>query len=206
MPYAKKKGTGMRRHYRPINKVVNKQIKKYITKPEYKYNDVNTAPYTVLTSGSAQLMNGTVKGTEAVNQRIGYKIRNTYIKAFGDVYTTDNSASMTRIMIVYDKQSNGAAPAVTSILASASPYAQYLQELRHDRFTILYDKMFYTDTQFRTKIWKFQKKINLPTQYYSTGNAGLVSDIQRGSIHLISVTTNSNARLTLSTRVFYTDV
>lgn len=173
-------------------------------RPEIKYIDTGANPYTVTTTGALQCMNAMAKGTSN-SQRIGNRVNAKFAKLFGDIYTTDNSAAMTRLILFYDKQTNGAAPSVTSLLVSASPYSNYLQETKRHRFTILYDRMFYTDSEFKNKIFKINRKLRFQTEYYNTSDTGLVGDIQKGSLYLLAISTNSNARLTLTNRFFYTD-
>ena len=112
------------------------------SRDERKVIDVDPALYAGDTTGSVTLLNGVATGTDFTD-RIGRKIvmRSLYLRGTlspVDGITLDN---MCRVLIVYDMQSNGAAPAITDVLKSATSIAQ-LNMNNRDRFRVIMDKQF----------------------------------------------------------------
>lgn len=163
---------------------------------EKKVIDVDPANYAFDTTGSVTLLNGVATGTDFTD-RIGRKIvlKSMYLR--GILKPVDNNVGNTlcRLIIVYDMQTNGAAPAITDVLKSASPSAQ-LNMNNRDRFKILVDRAYAlggvsdaTTQSFSSgknvySIKKY-KKCNLETLYNGTTNA--VGSIATGSIYMITI-------------------
>lgn len=124
-------------------------------------------------------------------------------------YTTPTTATMTmttpgaafatdicRLMLVFDKQANGAVATLAQILNSAVARS-HLNIDNRDRFRILKDKTFQLEggNGDTTKYWywggrqshaiKIFKKLNLETTFNS-GTAGTIADISTGALYLVS--------------------
>lgn len=195
---------------------------------EQKAIDIALATYQVNTTGAFTLLNGCIQGTD-FNERIGRKIipRSVYIR--GQMYpelartsvtagVQETLAQLGRMILFVDLQPNGAAPAVTDLLNTASSFSQ-LNLNNRDRFRILVDKAFafpnavkaFTalgstsgtyGSNFKLKIYK---KLQMET-IYNSGNAGTIADIQSGALYILwlgseaSGTTDINAMATVRLR------
>ena len=181
---------------------------------ELKYIDVgsNTQTLTagVFTFSAGALLNGCIQGSDATN-RIGRKIVIKSLLLRGDVRlsTTSVGGSPVRILVVYDKQANATAPAITDIL-DVDAYTGRMNLNNRDRFVILMD--FITDPisingNFCQNV-KIYKKCNLES-VFNSGNAGTVGDITSGSIYLFAAQTGNittaNASFVFRSRIRFLD-
>lgn len=200
---------------------------------EKKVNDIAVANYNVNTTGTVTLLANPALGSD-MNNRIGRKIqlRSVYIKGSIQVQQSQTgivSAATTvgtqlcRMIILADLQPNGAAPAITDILNTASP-ASHLNLNFRDRFKIYCDKTwalgpFYFNTTATQSIGmvgspqmipiKKFKKINLESIYNAT-NGGTIADISTGALYMVWIGSTASgaddAIATLGTRVRYDDI
>lgn len=196
---------------------------------ERKVADIDTATYQVNTTGTFTLLAVPVLGSD-FTQRIGRKItlRTVYIK--GRVVTEASTAGPAliaasqhcRMIVFVDMQPNGAAPAVTDLLVSATPASQ-LNLNNRDRFKIIRDKEFvldpyivsftattaYASAPNQVKFCKVFKKINVETIFNAT-NGGTIADITSGALYMFwigsnAAGTNTDSNFIGSTRVRYND-
>lgn len=194
---------------------------------ERKVNDIDTATYQVNTTGSFTLLCLPTVGAD-FNNRVGRKItlKSVYIKGMvlNEQSVTPsagaNGPQHLRMVIFYDCQPNGAAPAVTDLLNSATPASQ-LNLNNRDRFKILADKEYVMDptvysvtaTQSvaafsnQAKYVKKYKKLNLET-IFSTSTGG-IADITSGALFMFWIGSRAagagDANFIGSTRVRYAD-
>jgi len=186
-------------------------------KDERKVIDVDPANYVADTTGSVTLLNGIATGTDFTD-RIGRKIRMKSFYIRGVVRPIDATIGNTlaRLIIVYDMQTNGAAPAITDVLKSASPSSQ-LNMNNRDRFRILIDKQYpigatsdvatqsFAGSPTVHQIKKY-KKLNLEVLFNGTTNA--VGSIATGSIYMITIgdqVANNGGQFNVSTRIRFED-
>lgn len=162
---------------------------------EIKNIDETAAVWTTAsTAWTRTTANDVAQGTSGVT-RIGRKIlmKSLMIK----YYFTGTGATSTglRCIILYDKQTNGALPAVTDVLTSDTIMAaQNLDNAK--RFIILADFYPFDDQSEGMALagnngtgvmYKKYIKMNLETMY--AGNAGTIADIEMGSLIIM---TNGN--------------
>lgn len=193
--------------------------------PELKWNDLADFNVVADTTGAVTLLNGMVRGLDASANRIGRKIFTRQILIRGECATNSANTSiapfagaqLARIIVVYDKDANGATPAVTDILSTANARSQFNLNNR-DRFRILYDKTANFGASQGTnslyanacqQLIDINMSVNLPT-IYNSGNAGTSADINHGAIYLVTVgTTAASATLAanfdLTTRIRFND-
>lgn len=197
--------------YGPVYRVK----KAYFGFLERKFVDVAQAQYNCDTTGSVTLLNGAAQGDD-YNNRIGRKTTNVAVQLRGILQPVDASVefNLSRVMIVYDKQANGAAPAVTDILTAATATAHANLNNR-TRFKILCDKQYATGSYDTTtgyaasitcKNVNLYKKINLPTIWSGTG--ATAGSIVNGAIYLVTIGTNAagtGATLKTTTRIRFID-
>jgi len=185
---------------------------------EKKTVDVDPTALVITTTPTFNLLNGIATGTDFTD-RIGRKValKSLYMRwnlTAEDQTVTDNLA---RILIVYDNQTNGAAPIIGDILKSSNPLSQ-LNLNNRDRFKILYDKTIQmafaanTATQavsFGQNAYcgkKFKSLRN--TEMIFGGTAATVASIQTGSIYLVTIgsaVSPASSSLGFSTRIRFVD-
>jgi len=183
---------------------------------ELKVVDTAVANYALTTTGSVTLINGVATGTDFTN-RIGRKVCWKSILIQGVTVPEDGGVAGTlgRIMLVYDSQPNGALPAVTDVLLTATSLAP-LNLNNRDRFRVLWDKrvaMGYFDTTAtqsvadRTTIEvRKYRKCNLETVF--DGTTAAIGDIQSGSIFMLTISnqpTGTGYNLSATLRLRFTD-
>lgn len=198
-------------------------IKQTYTIPELKYID-RTATGGVAGTGTLSLLNGLTQGTGNTN-RIGRQVMMKSIHIKFEVAGSPFSAtpvspmSTVRAMIVYDCQPNGATPAVSDILETATIGFQTVSgtALRYSqRFKVLYDKRWKLNNQLTaTSTTTYSEiydekyiKINLGTTYADT-STGTITDIDTGALFLLLTSdagvAADNPVLLFYSRVRYTD-
>lgn len=159
---------------------------------ELKFTDVTAATATAVaaltftTPGASFLLNGLVPNSTATG-RIGRRImmKSIYIRLVWSLAATTTGGSPLRMIVVYDKQSNGAAPAVTDVLLTDSAISPNNISNR-DRFVVLCDKLVdpvAVGSQFQVADVVY-KKLNLPVQY-NAGTAGTIADITSGAVYIM---------------------
>lgn len=155
------------------------------------------------------LLNGCGQGANA-GERIGRKLQlRSLLFRWND--SAQAAGKIIRILIVYDKQTDGAViPPITTILANNTinaPMAMGTSE----RFIVLVDE--YVDAiagqaavGSPTRGGKIYRKINLPQHFLNAGNA--LADISSGAIYAMCCVYGSptNSGIGYFSRIRYTDV
>lgn len=196
---------------------------------EKKVIDINSTGYAVENTGTQlQLLNGCVAGSQNFN-RIGRKINLKSLQIHGSIYQADTTSQFTkcRLLIVFDKQSNGAAPTFADIITSqniagttSSTVNDMVNLNNRDRFEIIRDLMYTVDgisdvaTQSYsggTTIVPVDLYIKLGNRetVYNAGTAGTVGDIQSGALYMFLIASQPNATgvsANLSFRTRFVDV
>lgn len=186
-------------------------------KGEKKTIDVDSATYAADTTGTVTLLSEVATGTDFTD-RIGRKInmKSVYVRGFLSPVDTTTSFCLSRLLIVYDNQPNGAAPAITDILKAATSVAQVNLNNR-DRFKILIDKQFPLGNNNNTATQaisgspnvhhvKVFRRLNLIEQF--GGTTAAVGSITTGAIWMVTVGDNAAADggvFKLCTRIRFTD-
>lgn len=180
---------------------------------ELKFVDAAVSFTAWTTAGAIAILNGVAQGTD-YNQRIG---RSTLLKSILFRISVGKSAnnstgSTCRFLIFYDAQTNGAAPAVTDVLAAAS-YLSPMNLNNRDRFKILCDT--YIDTEaytadpiatgtFKNETKTMFKKFNMECQFSGTG--ATVGSIATGGIFILLISDEANTvGYEFYSRIRYTD-
>jgi len=163
-----------------------------------------------VTFASAQLLNGCASGSTATT-RIGRKInlKSLYIRYKFEIAATTTLGGTCRILVVYDKQANATAPAITDILFEDKHLSPNNLSNR-DRFVTLVDHV--TDpigvNANASVAGVIYRKINLETMF-NTGSAGTIGDITSGSVYLFAAQSGimgvASPTLTYLARVKFTD-
>jgi len=182
---------------------------------ELKFLDVNTAIAVggpaAATFGTGILLNGLATGTDA-SSRIGRKVtlKSLYVRWSSIFVAGAGGGGAIRILVVYDKQANAAAPSITDILL-ANDFNSPNNLSNRDRFVTLTD---FVSDQLSSganlaDCGVFHKTLNLETMF-NAGSAGTIADITSGSVYMFiaqsgGITTTAPT-LSYRSRIRYTDV
>lgn len=177
--------------------------------PEIKNVDTNFLDVQPSSTGAVTLLNGMTQGTTTVT-RIGQKIEMTSCQIKGLYYNniTDlgnisgtPGCDLLQCSLVYDKQSNGAAPSWSDIFTDSTAInaptgARNVNNL--DRFVVL--KTFHVlISQAGPNAEYFEHYIPMNHDVrYNTGTAGTVADIQTGALYLAYSNSNPIASVATS--------
>lgn len=154
---------------------------------ELKSIDVS-ATTAVNTTYSVALLNGIATGDD-IASRDGRRVtmRSVQIRAINYVDSGTGIDQVHRVLLVQDKQTNGAALTVGDVIDSASYGVLANRNMSgRERFVVLMDKTFDLSevASEKSKIsWEFYRKLSLPVIYNNTGSA--VTDIASGSLYLL---------------------
>lgn len=197
---------------------------------EKKVYDIAVTTYQVNTTGSFTLLCIPTTGADMTN-RVGRKILQKSVYIRGRVtqeataagpQTVANSSQQIRFILFVDYQPNGAAPAVTDLLNTASPASQ-LNINNRDRFKVLKDKCYVFDASaynttatsqlasWSRTVYNFKcyKKIDIETIFNAT-NGGTIADINSGALYMFwigdqAAGSNTDGNALVSTRVRFLD-
>lgn len=181
---------------------------------EEKFKDITFSCATLFpvatNAGVISLLNAVAQGS-GENQRQGKRIymRDTVLSGVIMKSATQTGESAIRLVLVYDRQTNGALPAAVDILAVDNIAGLY-NRYNADRFEILYDETFPFGSVESTTICLNELIANgFPCNYFST-TFNNVQDIMEGSLVLLTYSTSNLTTAgpagNLYTRVYFDDV
>lgn len=184
-------------------------------KPEFDFKDTAMSSAAVSTTPVAFGPLNALSQGAAASDRVGRKIQVRSIEMRGYLYG-DSAAVVNhvRLVVVQDKQANGAAPSWTDIYDSNLYYS--LRNLaKKQRFKILWDKTYTlvgnssAPQDTTSKHVQMYKKVNIQTDYNS-GNAGTVADIDKNSIYVFAIALAGSGTGDMqwngTARIRYTDI
>jgi len=158
------------------------------------------------------LLNGIARGAD-IDERAGREVvmRSIQLSYTAQVTSGTGVAQRVRVMVVYDRQANAAAPTSAQIMSVDSDvHAPRNLEYRK-RFTILHDAVYVLNevgVADSEKFCRFYRKLNHPITFNS-GNAGTVADIATGSMYLVTMGTvdsgATDAVVIFNSRIRYTE-
>lgn len=170
------------------NKVsrLEKQVK--LQEGEWKYLDVTQASTASVSAGALTLLTGCATG-DGPSNREGTQIyvKSIQVRTRIEFNNGDASAGAIRMVLVQDKQSNGAAPNVSDIYSI--PVLGPIDALRNlngrKRFKILSDNTWIV-SQNGTPGYEYDIYLKKPiTVQYNAGNTGTVADISTNALYLL---------------------
>lgn len=184
---------------------------------ERKTVDLTSATYACDTTGTVTLLNGVAIGDDFTD-RDGRRTTMKSLFIRGTVYPIDETTEPTlaRIIVVYDRQSNGAAPVFADLLTVTTSVA-HLNLNNRSRFQIIADEQFFIGKVTTTATQTYAgsptghsvnifRKLNLETQFSGTG--ATVASIATGSIYMFTVgnqAVNAGCIFQVATRIRFTD-
>lgn len=192
------KGKMSRNGFKKTRRILNQTDVKGV---ERKNIDVSTtfAPPLTASFATPQLLNPVPQGS-GQNNHVGrkYTIKSMQYRAILDL-TGGQNVSQHRIVVVYDKQTNGAAP-IASDVFSTNSFLSPLNLNNADRFVVIDD--FTSEpsptSDLNTSVKRYVK-CNLEVICGGTGSA--VSDINSGSIYMF-IANNSDPTIGSVTGAF----
>jgi len=177
-----------------VAKQAAKSIVKYYLNPEYKFLDSSiTTPFSFGFTGVLQSTPTLIGQGDADTQRNGNSVKVTSMLTRGTIELADTNAAQCRFIIFTDTSSNGAPPAVTDLLQSASVISP-LNRINGKRFRVLYDRSWVLDADNPKKQIHIFKKMQHHIHYLdSTANT---SSLGQGPIYFLWISDqNTNAPL-----------
>jgi len=146
-------------------------------------------------------------------QRVGRKITLKSLQIRGLLLPSDDTTAdqQIRMLIVFDKQSNGAAPTWGDVIKSqnisgttSSTHMDMVNLDNRDRFEIIRDRTWSITKRDTTATQAFSGsptticvnefiKLGDRQTVYNAGTAGTVGDIQSGSLYFFMISNNANA-------------
>lgn len=181
-----------------------------LSKGEFKSVDTHNNLAADTTSAVA-LLNGIARGDD-ITERIGREVvlKSIQIHARFNVATGTGVDQTQRLLIVYDRQTNGSALTAAQVLTSASTDAFRNLENRR-RFKILYDKRVAlsasAESNSRVEM-DLYRRLRHPVTFNS-GDAGTVADIVTGSIYAVVIGSEAagvtSGLITIGCRIRYQD-
>lgn len=143
----------------------------------------------VNTTGAIALLNGCVAGAD-IGNRIGrqMELRSIQLQCINSVTASTGVDQVHRVLLVYDRQSNGGAPAFNDVLNGAT-IVDFRNLANRKRFKILMDKKIQLSASSESgsrEVWQYYRKLRHPVQY-NGGSAGTIADIQTGSLYIMMI-------------------
>jgi len=181
---------------------------------ELKAVDVSGQINADLTGGVA-LLNGLGPGSD-INQRIGRQIMMKSVMVTFQLNVTAGTGvdQVHRVLIVYDRQANAAAPTTANIISAAGSGYDVIRPKNlenRSRFKILFDRTYYLNASGESlsgRVEKFYRRLAHPTTF-NAGVAGTIADITTGSLYIVcvgNIAVGATAgQLTYFSRVRYDD-
>lgn len=173
---------------------------------EKKAVDLANASYGLDSTGSVTAIN-LIRTGSGYNNRIGRKINMTSVECRGAIIAAGVTPQLQkyRIMVIYDKQANGALPAITDILqaidqaGNTTTTANSPRNLdKRDRFVCVmdyegtaagFDGVAGTVVPTSSDVFNVHKYTRLPnlvTQYQADSSPAVIGDIATGSLLLVT--------------------
>ncbi len=200
-------GAGRRKRYIPMKSRgylrSGGAYKRFGSGGELKFYDVQQAATTVNSGGDILKTHPIIAQGTGQSQRIGRKVTIRKWMFQGHIIlpkATDAALTydMIRIMVVLDKQANGAALTGTDDFLSGSNHSDFRKLTETNRFRLLYDKRIFIqngggggngtteDYAATMKPVRIYLNVNVPMEYSST--AGAITEIRSNNIVLAAIT------------------
>jgi len=148
------------------------------------------------------------------NQRVGRKVMLKSIDIRGQLQlqvalVPTDASDIIRLMVVQDKQANGAAFTVTDVLTTGK-WLQHTNLEQEDRFRILCDNTYNMDNPYGPRCenslpYRINIKLNIPIYYDNTSTTGQIQTQQSNSIAVLLVSEGGVTRHEYACRIRYSD-
>ncbi len=187
---------------------------------ELKFHDVDIDDAVVAQAASIQAGVNLIAQGVTESTRVGRKctIRSIHWKytiELTGATTKSNTSDVVRVMLILDKQANGALPGNTDILESNS-FLSFNNLSNKKRFRTLMDRNYVlvaqagggdgtTEDYGEDVVWdEFHKKVNIPIEFNST--AGAITEITSNNLVILLASENGTSAFTSKVRLRYSDM
>lgn len=225
------KGLPLRRSKKskPTTKTLDKRIKRINKRQELRWVDRVDNAMPIVATPVLHLLNGTTKGDNVYATRQADEFYMTSFQIRYEVLTSGNVLANTivRVVIVYDRQSNGAAATAATIFDETNDtnvvYCPYNRDYQK-RYKILYDKTVeinplavaattvasgvVTAMIPASRFIHKKRRIAKTVKCIQTSNTGLIADIEMGAVYLCAFSDQGagNApQVVYHSRIYYKD-
>ena len=177
---------------------------------EYKHHDVQISATGVSTTPIITELTNLSQG-DTSSTRDGDSIKATAIMLRGICAISPvASTSQYRVMLVQDKQTNGALFTPADLLEDTTAGDNLISPLNLDnkyRFRVLYDKLHTLSVNGGNESIKWSKYINLNQHFRYGSNAGTIADLNTNSLALVTISNEptNTPNQTVYSRLRYVD-
>ena len=209
---AQRKGVAAWGRFRSVNARVSRSLpmgRAVSHSAELKDKTISTGATIAIgttTAFSPFILNAMATGTTA-STRVGRRItmKSLLVKGSFSMAPTTTGSTPVRVLIVYDKQTNGAAPVATDVVLTDEIHSPMNLSNSH-RFVTLMDEVVPCFGSQGPQSAMFTRFVKLDHQVeFNTGNAGTVADIQTGSVYCL-VWQNGRILIAAPTADIYTRI
>lgn len=193
MKYPKRKFKRKAKVPKPVKTYVKKEFDKLV---EDKQAGGLIAGFDSSYTGTYTLLNGVAQGTNQ-GQRIGMQLKNKYLIL--RLIMNQNAgfvglSERIRVMLIWDKQPNGAAPTANQLLTITAAGQAFISPININaskRYRIVYDKLYSLQSRggannvAESKMITIKKNLKLNTKYMDTG--ATIASIQTNSLYLVTI-------------------
>lgn len=164
---------------------------------EHKFKDTVFPRTAIYSTPSISFITGTAQGDTQSGSRNGDSIKLTSVNIRGMVTVptgTSQSPRIVRIMLINDKVSDGAVPALTDVLDNSTlpnVYARYNPDNAGTRFKVLYDKRIVVSATTNAIKFTCYRKLKHHLKY--TGSTSNQSDASTGHLYVLVVSDDNAA-------------
>ncbi len=188
---------------------------------DLKFKDVIVDDAVVASTGLVLPQIFTIGNGDTANQKDGLKV---IIKSISIRFQLrlpssadkDNASDICRVLLLKDRQANGALPAVADII-TATDIISFRTPANSRRFTTLFDKTVTINalggagngtvntTLVRNISWQYHKKLNWPIYYNDSITTGLIAQINSNNLVILVISESGLCGLKTHVRVRYLD-
>jgi len=220
MSTRKKGGRAVRRKTTSLNKI-KKDIRDLKKEHHLKFVGITLIDAVVAVTGSVNTQIFIIPDGDAQSEKAGLRImiksiQIRFVLTLPSTATLSNSVDICRVILVQDRQCNGALPSVDDILNGAS-FVNLKNVENTRRFSTLLDRSISINsmgaqgngTVFTSlpaiKHFSFYKTMNMPVYYNNSANTGVITTINSNNLVMLFISENGNCGLKARIRVRYTD-
>lgn len=184
---------------------------------ELKFLDTVLAPTVALNTGNVNPNIVVIPQGDGESERVGRKvvIKSIYFRGLTELTTAasvTDADDVVRIIVVQDKQANGAAFAVTDYLQTAD-FQSHRNMSNISRFRTLADfqmtmnatAALASDTCESNKLWTKYMKCNIPMEYDNTATSGAISTQRSNSVAVLMISQQQRCDVSYTVRIRYSD-
>ncbi len=191
----------------PYRAKISSRVRRLENNVEYKFRDTDSGTLAPTLAGAILLLNGLAQGNDT-DDRDGDQVEFTSIQIrFQARADTAGDENMIRVMLIQDRQTNGALPDVSDVLQKVTQFAILNSPLKLTnkfRFRVLYDRICEINDSGHNGVFKSSyKKLSVKARY--TGATNAITDINTNSIFSIVIGNTTDGAYNFFVRLRFTD-